>query len=305
MDEHPKQRFKAFRQAKKRFVELVEGRFSIRAHMFLILLATILSGVVSNRLLLGIGLTAMAARYPLAVAFSYAVFFLLIKGWFEYIAQADHLARDGMAERVVVDRALDGILVPDSKGKVGKGGFRYANAASSPDSGVVVEAMTSAGDGLDGAASMVTDLGIEGIADADGCAAGCFGIMVVVLLVTAIYGAGVWLVVEAPMVLTEGLFQVLIAGSLMRRMRQMEAPNWVGGVFTLTWKPFLVAGALALAVGLYAQNECPLAVRMSDVLHCRHTLAEHERGSIVPPPPRFQLPAERPPFPNPQRLPGR
>ena len=63
------------------FQKHLKRRFSLRLHMFIILLVTTLSGVLCSKILLMFNVTNFAIRYPLAVVLSYLVFFACIKLW--------------------------------------------------------------------------------------------------------------------------------------------------------------------------------------------------------------------------------
>ena len=66
---------------KQVFQKHLQRRFSLRLHMFIILLVTTLSGVLFSKILLMFNVVNFAIRYPLAVVFSYLVFFACIKLW--------------------------------------------------------------------------------------------------------------------------------------------------------------------------------------------------------------------------------
>jgi hypothetical protein len=68
-------------KTKQAFQKHLQRRFSLRLHMFIILLVTILSGVLFSKILLMFNVVNFAIRYPLAVVFSYLVFFACIKLW--------------------------------------------------------------------------------------------------------------------------------------------------------------------------------------------------------------------------------
>lgn len=68
-----------------KFTTYIKERFFLRFHMSLILTATALSGLLATKVLLLLNVKEMLIRYPLAVVFSYLVFFALIKIWLLYI----------------------------------------------------------------------------------------------------------------------------------------------------------------------------------------------------------------------------
>lgn len=308
MTNNQSRRFAPFLAAKKRFLTFVEDHFSVRLHMWLILLATILSGVVFNRILLRLGMTAMEMRYSLAVLISYVAFFLFLKLWF-LLAVESHNAHDhseptpGSEKGKVHSARIEELLildvvdaVPPAGSPAGGGGIPAAMLETQTPEPEPEPKKTASDSGI-GVLDVLDAGGTIGdiATGSEGCAAGCFGIVLVVFLVGSIYACGVWFIIEAPAILSEGLFQVLLAGTLVRRMRQMEAPNWVGGVFSLTWKPFMIAGVLAFLVGIWAHETCPLAVRMSESWSCQHTPLDHSQGKFGGKTKKPPLPAEAPP----------
>lgn len=63
---------------KHKFIRYIKERFFLRFHMSLIITATALSGLPATTVLLLLNVKEMLVRYPLAVIFSYLVFFVLI-----------------------------------------------------------------------------------------------------------------------------------------------------------------------------------------------------------------------------------
>ena len=68
------------------FQKQLQRQYSLRLHMFAILLATTLSGILSSKILLLFNVVDFRIRYPIAVAFSYLVFFVCIKLWLSLIS---------------------------------------------------------------------------------------------------------------------------------------------------------------------------------------------------------------------------
>jgi hypothetical protein len=63
---------------RERFTRELARRFVLRGHMVLILVAVALSGVVTSKLLLLLGLDSIRTRYGVAVAAAYLVFIALV-----------------------------------------------------------------------------------------------------------------------------------------------------------------------------------------------------------------------------------
>jgi uncharacterized membrane protein YgcG len=74
---------------KQAFLKHFQRQFSLRLHMFAILLATTLSGILLSKVLLILGVVDFRVRYPLSVLFSYLVFFACIRLWLSCIASAN------------------------------------------------------------------------------------------------------------------------------------------------------------------------------------------------------------------------
>lgn len=66
---------------KQAFQKHLQRHYWLRLHMFIILLATTLSGVLFSKMLLLLHVTDFRIRYPLSVVLSYLVFFICIKLW--------------------------------------------------------------------------------------------------------------------------------------------------------------------------------------------------------------------------------
>lgn len=70
------------------FRQRILKTYFVRFHMSLILASVVVSGVLASRLLLFLGIDAMALRYPLAVLISYGVFLSLVRIWIYWVTSA-------------------------------------------------------------------------------------------------------------------------------------------------------------------------------------------------------------------------
>lgn len=95
-----------------RFTTYIKERFFLRFHMSLILTATALSGLLVTKILLLLNVKEMLVRYPLAVVFSYLVFFALVKIWLLYISLSPS-SREESSVGDVLDAVGNSIDVPD------------------------------------------------------------------------------------------------------------------------------------------------------------------------------------------------
>ena len=107
-------------QHKISFIERFKNRLPLRLHMTLILLATGLSGLLTTRRLLATGVESIVVRYPLAVLFSYLMFFCLIKLWLKYPAVSH--TQQVRGARTGAGGADGGVSQPRAKNKLVIGG---------------------------------------------------------------------------------------------------------------------------------------------------------------------------------------
>lgn len=59
-------------------------------------------------------------------------------------------------------------------------------------------------------------------------------------IMAVVVGAGVYLVYEAPFILSEAAFEFILAASLVRGTKRIDSSDWVGSVFKTTSIPFIV-----------------------------------------------------------------
>jgi hypothetical protein len=232
------------------FISKLCRRFSLRLHMTLILLATAMAGATASKLLLVLGFHNPAIRYPLTVLFAYGVFFVAIKFWLWIVigSTAVNSRLSGSSITDIPDLPLPdnaGSSVP-SDGFSGGGGGSFLGGGSSGSYG---DAAASAGStvskssgGFFGSFDIDIDEGI--------------GIVIVfalfALLLFVIFGAGAYLIYQAPAILSEVAFDSVLAVSLVRKSNKMQDPDWIGSVFKATWKQFtailLIAGIAGIAI---------------------------------------------------------
>jgi len=260
------------------FTERFKKRHSLRFHMSLILLATVCSGFLATRVMLALHLENVLLRYPLAVVFAYLVFFVSIKIWLKYIAPAPSTQK-------VHDGSFDaGDLLPDmpiscpSDGPIafhgGGGGFDGGGASDS--FGEVSTAFTDSGSdiisgGIDtggGIGDAVGDV-VGGVAEGLGDEGGFVAIVVFAVLaaITAVLvGASVYLIYEAPFILSEAAFEFILAASLVRGTKRIDSADWLGSVFKTTAIPFIVTLAVATLAGYLMHLYFPGVTRISELL---------------------------------------
>lgn len=269
-------------QHKITFTERFKNRLPLRLHMTLIILATGLSGLLTTRCLLAAGVESIVIRYPLAVLFSYFVFFILIKLWLKYLAVTN--VQQVREKKSPLGDALSNIDIPTcgdsggsfsgSGGHFAGGGGQFSGGGASggfdhvgvlitegPGNTVVEHGGSALGDTVgDVAGEAVSALGDEG---------GLVGIVVLAVIgtvVAIVLGAGVYMIYEAPFILSEAAFEVVLAASLVRSSRAMNDPDWIGSVFRTTRLPFGISLLIAWVGAMVIHSYYPEVTRISELM---------------------------------------
>ncbi|MBI5632560.1 MAG: hypothetical protein HZA15_03680 [Nitrospirae bacterium] len=263
---------------RERFTRFLKERFFLRFHMSLILIGTALSGLLVSWALLHLRVGSMLIRYPIAVICSYLAFFGFIKLWLLYMTSSGSSRKnaDSFIENTDVVNIIPDVipggggLFPDSLPFGGGGGQFQGGGASAffeqgtasvekalPDA--VPSAAESSGSNVAGAAGEAAS-GIFDVEDA--------GIVLIILalLLVVVFGAALYLVYAAPAILAEAAFDFLLATSLVKSMKRMDNPDWIGSVLGATAIPFTIVLVMAVAAAGIAHYAVPGATKMSAVI---------------------------------------
>jgi len=242
---------------KKRFAKRVFTRF----HMTLILLGTILSGVIFSKILLVAGLNHIIARFVLVLIFAYVCFFILMKLWLHYLTEPYRRSR--IAENLI--DAADAITgIPDfssissAPNMIGHGGEFGGGGASGAwaDAGSVTEIASTVSD----TATEATGEAVSGLADEGGII-----LIPLIIFLIVLFGGGIYLIYEAPVIISEAAFELVLATTLIKKARAIDNPNWMGSVFRSTWPAFLLTGIITIIAGWALMRHCPQATKISEV----------------------------------------
>lgn len=249
-------------------------RFVVRFHMSLIVAGSLGMAVVANKLLLLAGLETMWLRYLWAMVASYLAFLAGIKCWLLYAGYA--WPRKSNLDFDVPDfsgggSGGGGTASPGScELPPLNGGGEFAGAGASGDFGGVGNALTDTagdvasgvGDAVSKASSAVGDLGGG---DEGGCAL-ILTLILVAIVFAVVFGSAAYIVFNAPSILAEAVFEVLLAGGLVRASRRAEEASWVQGVFRVTWAPFALILTVVMAFAVWAHVAYPQAHTVSQLL---------------------------------------
>lgn len=245
---------------KKRFSKKVFTRF----HMFLILLGTILSGVIFSKILLIFGLQHMVIRFIIVLSFSYLIFFLLMKIWLYYLTTPYRKNRHNENLIDAVDLLTN---APDfsSPGDVeiisGQGGeFGGAGASGTFESISSVSDIPVSESAVEATAETAGDA-ISGLADE-----GCLVLIPLALLLLVIFGGGIYLIYEAPVIISEAAFELILATTLIKKAKKIDSPDWVGSVFRSTWPAFALTFVITIIAGWALMSYCPQATKITEII---------------------------------------
>jgi uncharacterized membrane protein YgcG len=108
-----------------RFRRGLTRRFFLRLHMSLILASLLATGLAASKLLLVLGVERLVVRFPLAVAASYLVFFVLVRLWVVYVRRTE---RSSLQDAPDASGGLD--LPSWGGGRSGGGWFSGGEGAS-------------------------------------------------------------------------------------------------------------------------------------------------------------------------------
>ncbi|QOX77669.1 hypothetical protein FY034_01510 [Trichlorobacter lovleyi] len=269
-------------QHKINFTERFKKRHSLRFHMSLILMATVCSGVLATKILLALHLENVMLRYPLAVIFAYLIFFISVKLWLKYIAtspvtqKANNNSPDScdILPDMPISCPYDGYTSAGEVFRGGGGGFDGGGATESFDaasnefadsSSDILSGTIDTSGGIDDAVGDVVGGVAEGLGDEGGVVA-VVVFAALAAIMAAVVGAGVYLVYEAPFILSEAAFEFILAASLVRGTKRIDSADWMGSVFKTTSIPFMVTLALATLTGYLIHHYFPEVTRLSELL---------------------------------------
>ena len=258
------------------FVRILEERLFLRFHMSLILIGTALVGLLASKTLLIAHVDNIVIRYPVAVIVSYLCFFGFMKLWLSYVTSSsvrksydakDALtdAANGIPDLSTGSLPTRGTFPGGGGGSSGGGGASgsFDGVASHTDVGahdILPDTAAHAGHGIGDAVGDIAGESASGLAEEGGL------ILVVLGLVLAIvFGAGLYLVYDAPFILSEVAFDFILAASLIKSTRKIDDSDWKGSVFRTTWKPFVIALLISFFGAYILHANYPAAHKLSDI----------------------------------------
>jgi hypothetical protein len=243
---------------KQTFISRLKNNFSLRVHMTLILFATAMAGAVASKLFLMIGIANPAIRYPLTVLFAYFIFFIAVKFWLRIIIGTPLIHSSSSIDPEMPGDIQMPVNISGSSDSFSGGGGTFSGGGASASFDSPASGGSDISSAADAASSIDLDVD-EGI-----------GVIIVLLLLAAllaaVLGAGVYLVYNAPAILSEVAFDSFLALSLTRKTREMKDGSWIGSVLKGTWKQFLIILAISAIAGLAIHYFFPGVIKLSQLL---------------------------------------
>jgi len=262
---------------KNHFIRVLEERLFLRFHMSLILIGTGLTGLLTSKILLIAHVDNIVIRFPVAVIVSYLAFFGFMKLWLTYMASSN--VRKSYDAGDAVGDALNSI--PDFSGgglpshgtfPGGGGGMSGGGGASGSFDGVTAHADVGAHDVLPEAAAHASHGIGDSISDVAGetvsglAEEGGFVLVILGILLAIVFGAGLYLVYDAPFILSEAAFDFILAASLIKSTRKIDDPDWKSSVLRTTWKPFVSALLISFLGAYILHANYPGAHKLSEII---------------------------------------
>ncbi len=241
-------------QVKKNLELVILRRFYSRWHMALIVLASLSAGLVSSKLLLHFSDLKLLVRYPVSVMVSYIIFLIGLSLWLRYAGIGKYL--DG---RVMSKRAFEKDAVWQN---IAQGHFETDKVKSIE--GKLLDntfsgATTSIRTGL--------DIGTTGFGEISGigCVFVLFGIFIYFVTI-ALYAAGFLLIIDAPVILAEIVFEAILAAGLVRAARRQASNGWLVSAFSVTWPSLAFVMIFAVLFALFVNRYAPEANSIPDLV---------------------------------------
>ncbi len=223
-----------------------------RIQMSLIVGLTGAAGLLFSFVMLELGVTSMALRYPLVLLMAYGVFLVLLWLWLRT-----------KAEDYVDIPDLSG-LVPNGSGDCapafegGGGNFGGGGASGSFDGPASFAPVESDASPLSEAASAVGD-GADELAIP----------LLVVAFALGLALASLYVVYAAPILFAELLVDGALSWALYRRIKAADSPHWLESAVRRTALPFLLTGVFVAATGAAMAAYAPGAQSIGQVMQHR------------------------------------
>jgi hypothetical protein len=220
-----------------------------RIQMSLIVGLTGAAGLLFSFVLLQLGVTSMALRYPLAMLMAYGVFLVLLWLWLRTKAE-DYVDIPDLSGLVPGGSGDCAPVIQGGGGHFGGGGASgsfdgpASFAPAESDASPLSEAASAVGDGAD-------ELAIP---------------LIVIAMVLGLALASRYVVYAAPILFAELLVDGALSWALYRRIQATDSPHWLESAVRRTALPFLLTGVFVAATGAAMAAYAPGAQSIGAVI---------------------------------------
>lgn len=250
------------------------GRFWLRFHMSVMLMAAFSAGTLTNFGLLRWPLHSVLVRWVIAYLVGYAVLFLAMRVWLAYIGvrplwsvqrsncvnAGDVIPNGGVGGGVGGGGGGGGVKAPDFRGGGGSFGGGGSSASFDEDGARALVATSAGGSPSSAKGTGGIDLGDIG----DGGVKVLVLIAIVVALAVALGGGVVYLILAAPHLLADIAVGAALTGGIAPSAKRAAAPEaWEMSVWRATWKPFIVMLVVVIAAAIALQHYFPGAMTLA------------------------------------------
>ena len=257
----------------------VAKRYATRFHMTLIIASSISVGALVTATLMRAGVDTLWLRWLPALLCAYATFFAGVWLWLRmsrygrFLREAARKDRESLVDGGDIVDAISNLPLPRGGGSVvrevlrsGGGAFDGGGASASWVGDSVSQAVSAPSSGIGEALGDVAGDAIGEIGGDDGGFALVIAIALLALVLAILFGAAAFVIWQAPAILGEVVFEVLLGSPLVRGVKTVDAGNWARALLGATWKPFGLVAAFAMAFAAFAGAAAPDARTATEVI---------------------------------------
>ena len=219
-----------------------------RVQMSLIVGLTGAAGLLFSFVLLELGVTSMALRYPLALLMAYGVFLLLLWLWLRTKAE-DYVDIPDLSELVPSGSGGGSPAFEGGGGNVGGGGA--SGSFDGPASFAPVESDSSPLSEAAGAVDGADELAVP---------------LIAVAFALGLALASLYVVYAAPILFAEVLVDGALSYALYRRIKAADSPHWLESAVRRTALPFVLTGVFVAITGAAMAAYAPGAHSIGQVM---------------------------------------
>lgn len=254
--------------SRSQIAETISSKLSMpRVQLSLMLMLTALFVFVCSVVLLRVGVTSMAIRYPIAILSGYVAFLFLLRIWI-WLQSDEPTGSIDIPNNIVIPNVdLPSGSLPDNFSFGGGGDFAGAGAGGSwsdtdvPSPAPVLFAASNSGSGGGSGGGGSSSLGSFDFDLDDGAA-----LVIVALILLLVLGAFVYVIYIAPALLAELIIDGAVATTLYKPVKNIERHYWLTTGLKKTAIPAAIVAGLFAAAGFVMQAAEPSARTIGDFL---------------------------------------